>query len=68
MREYQISPDRYTVVTNAELDDLVEEITSANPMSGEKMVSGKLRCQGIYLQRWKIRESLHRVDPSTHVQ
>ena len=63
MREYQISPNRYAVITDDELDNLVGEITRASPLTGEKTVNGKLRCQGIYLQRWRIRESLHRVDP-----
>lgn len=63
MRDYQLSPSRYSLITDMDLDCLVEEITSANPLSGEKTVCGKLRCQKIFLQRWRIRESLHRVDP-----
>ena len=63
MREYHLSPSAYTAISDAELDYLVKEITSATPLSGEKTINGKLRSQGIHVQRWKLRNAIHRVDP-----
>ena len=37
---------------------------SLNPLIGEKTVSGRLRHQGVYVQRERIRASLRRVDPA----
>jgi hypothetical protein len=31
---------------------------------GEKSVSGRLRSQGIHIERQRVRDSMHRVDPS----
>lgn len=58
-----MSPSSYTSITDAELDYLVIEITSVTPLSGEKTINGKLRSQGIRIQRWKLRNAIHRVDP-----
>ena len=64
IREYQMSANAYVSITEAEIDYLVHEVVSAHPRSGEKIVHGKLRSQGLHIQRWKVRESLARVDPS----
>ena len=54
----------YSSITDAELDNLVREITHIHPRCGEKSVSGRLRGNGIHVQRQRIRESLQRVDPA----
>ena len=41
----------------------VESLKVTHPLIGERMVIGMLRSQGTFVQRWKIRESIHRVDP-----
>ena len=43
---------------------MVEEITHLYPHCREKILSGRLRSNGIHIQRQRIRDSLHRVDPS----
>ena len=61
---HQLSTHNYTVIADIELDDLVQEMSANFPRCGEKMVQGRLRAQGIHIQRQRIRESLHRVDNS----
>ena len=63
MRELCISPTSYTAISDDELDNITCAITSAYPQCGEKLVSGRLRSQGIHVQRQRVRDSLHRVDP-----
>ncbi|CAB3999437.1 uncharacterized protein LOC110247927 [Paramuricea clavata] len=46
-----------------EVDELVASIIQLSPNSGEVMVRGALRARGVKIQRWRIRESLMRVDP-----
>lgn len=37
---------------------------SVFPRCGEKLIHGRLRAQGVHVQRQRVRESLRRVDPS----
>ena len=60
LHQYQLSTRNYSTLTYVELDLMVEQF----PRCGEKKVYGRLRMQGINVQRKRIRESLHRVDPS----
>lgn len=62
MRELRISSTSYTAISDGELDNICA-ITSAYPQCGEKSVSGRLRSQGIHVQRQRVRDSLHHVDP-----
>ena len=62
MTKYGI--DRYTTVTNEDLDRLVEEITTLFPRCGEKTIAGRLIAGGIRVPRQRVRDSLLRVDPT----
>ena len=42
---------------------MVRNISSLHPQCGEKNITGRLRSQGILVQRKRIRESIRRVDP-----
>ena len=64
LNAYQLSTRNYSIIADIDLDALVQEMCSVFPRSGEKLVYGRLRAQGIYVQRERIRESLRRVDPS----
>lgn len=64
LHEKQIYLRSFTLMSDDELDELVSEITRANPLSGEKTISGRLRSQGIQIQRQRIREAMQRVDPT----
>ena len=54
----------YTDVSDQELDSTIETYKATHPNDGENMVTGSLRSSGIYVRRKRIRESIHRVDPS----
>ena len=64
MMEYGISSHKFSDIDDAELDDMVRGIITLFPNSGEKTVSGRLRSNGVRIQREKVRESMRRVDPS----
>ena len=64
LHDFQISPNAYSSISDASLDEMVESVTSLHPKCGEKTINGRLRSQGICVQRERIRESLRRVDPS----
>ena len=61
--EFHLSPCNYSAMTDTQLDEAVQCITSLHPRCGEKTpVNGRLRSQGV-LSREKGSESLRRVDP-----
>lgn len=53
----------YTEISDADLDILIEAYTQEKPESGIRYVTGFLRHHGLNIQRRRIIESLHRVDP-----
>ena len=63
MRSYQLTTRNYSDISDADLDEIVRGMTLAFPRCGEKMTDGRLRCQGVLVQRERIRNSLRRVDP-----
>ena len=64
MQTYGLSTRAYTDVTDVQLDDTVRNMCSSHPSWGGKLIASKLRCQGVYVQRERIRESMRRVDPT----
>ncbi len=54
---------QYSVISEEELDSVVEDFVSKFPTAGQKTLSGHLSTLGIRIQHFKIRESLYRVDP-----
>lgn len=54
---------QYNVFTNQELNQIVTDVIQSTPNAGEAYVIGSLRSRGIRIQRWRIRQSLHEVDP-----
>lgn len=58
-----LQPLRYAVLSNHDLDRTVTHILQNTPNAGEVYVLGSLRARGIRVQRWRVRQSLHRVDP-----
>lgn len=53
----------FSQMSDADLDELVTTFVSNFPSAGQKTLAGYLLSQGHHIQRWKIRESLLRVDP-----
>eukprot|EP00112_Aurelia_sp_Birch-Aquarium-sp1_P020490 Seg5294.1 transcript_id=Seg5294.1/GoldUCD/mRNA.D3Y31 product="hypothetical protein" protein_id=Seg5294.1/GoldUCD/D3Y31 len=60
---YGISAQSYSVITDADLDEVVNEIKHFNPNCGSKNLFGYLAAKGIRVRRQRIRDSLQRVDP-----
>lgn len=58
-----VEPLSFATLSNQELDNLVNTILHNTPNAGEAYVLGSLRSRGLRVQRWRVRQSLHRVDP-----
>ena len=56
MKNYGLSVQNYTPLSDPELDSIVSEITSLFPHCGEKSISSKLQSRGIVIKRDRIRE------------
>jgi len=54
----------YSDLTDPELDRIIQELLISNPCLGERMVQGHLLAKGHKVQRFRMRESIHRVTPS----
>ena len=54
---------RYDDIDDRGLDTTVSEFVVSFPCAGQKTIEGHLKAQGHHVQRWRIRESLLRVDP-----
>ena len=63
MRELGIESYRYSDVSDSQLDEMVNNIIQLQPSHGIRTVQSRLRASGFTLQRERVRESLHRVDP-----
>ena len=50
-------------IYDRDLDDIVTSFVADFPCAGQKTLAGYLSSQGYHIQRWRIRESLLRVDP-----
>ena len=53
----------FTCISNEDLDRIVLEIKRNHPNSGERLMIGHLQRLGIIVQRYRLRASIHRVDP-----
>jgi len=54
----------YTDISDQDLDEIIVHYKQTHPHDGERMIIGYLRSLSIHLQRWRICQSIHRVDPS----
>ena len=64
MSEYGIEyRDRYSTMSDSELDNTIRLIYRDQHKMGEVMLMGHLRSQGIHVQRKRLRDAIHRVDP-----
>jgi hypothetical protein len=61
-QEYGIL-EKYSVISDSDLDSIIINILSNTPNAGEKLVIGSLRSRNIHLQRWRIRDRLNVLDP-----
>ena len=61
-RELDIE-DKYTHISEHNIDIVVGQLLRESPNMGEKMLKGALLSKGITMQRRRLRESVERVDP-----
>lgn len=53
----------YSSISDSDLDRAVTSIKQSHPNDGERLMIGHLHRIGIIVQRWRVRASIHRVDP-----
>ena len=64
MNEYRIDyKEKYSEISDHELDYTIKQIYQDQHKMGEFMLMGHLRSKGINVQRKRLREAIHRVDP-----
>ena len=63
LREAGVAARKYSDISDAALDAIVRDIRHRHPHSGQSMIQGMLTAMGYLLQRYRVRESLQRIDP-----
>ena len=63
VRESGLDIQRYSDISDDELDTIVGQFQSENQNYGQQLLLGHLKAQGIHIQRRRLRESVHRTDP-----
>ena len=62
MSEYGLTKTNFIDIDDSELDLKVGETMKEFPLCGENMVRQMLIQKGVRVQRWRLRDSIHRVD------
>lgn len=60
---FSLDFERYSLITEDQLDSVVRAEQQEFPGTGETNMIGGLRRRGIFVQRWRVRESIQRMDP-----
>lgn len=55
---------RYSSISDSEIDSIISIIQGSNPQTGYRIVDGIFRANQLIIQRERIRESLRRVNPN----
>lgn len=64
LQEWNLPLDiNYSVISDNDLDRLVAELKRKYPTCGEVLLTSHLLIRGIRIQRFRLRASLHRIDP-----
>ena len=63
LAEENVDLDRYSNISDDELDILVREIQTNHPHSGRGLIQGQLESHGIRLQRYRLIDNIHRTNP-----
>lgn len=63
LTEVNVSVNKFTDISDSELDENVRLLQSQYPKCGQGMLRALLQQRGIFVQRYKVRESTRRVDP-----
>ena len=62
MTSYGLRKHTFSEISDHALDEVVRQLTEDFPNCGENMIGQMLRGKGVTVQRYRLRESLHRVD------
>lgn len=62
LETFGLSARSYTDITDQVLDEVVHELIKCHPNVGAKMLGSFLMQQKIRVQRYRVRDSMHRVD------
>lgn len=62
MRKFGLCKNEFSVITDGDLDEQIAKIGQEFPHCGESMVKQILIGKGIKVQRWRLRDSIHRID------
>ena len=60
--KFGIEPS-FSNISDSDLDQTINAILHLTPYSGESYIMGSLKGRGVHVQRYRVRESLRRVDP-----
>ena len=63
MSDFGMDSNRFYEISDAHLDERMGEIVARLPNCGIRSIQSNLRADGVVLQRERVRQSLHRVDP-----
>ena len=63
LKESNVQIDKYTDISDSELDNVVSQVQQQHPNIGQIMLQGFLQQRGVIVQRYRIRESICRTDP-----
>ena len=62
MVNYDLSQQTFSILTDDNLDEQVNKVINDFPRCGENMIMQILRQTGISVQRYRLRDSIHRID------
>ena len=62
MQEFNISKCNFSQCTDDELDNYIVNVINEFPFCGENFLGQILKNRGLHVQRYRLRESIHRVD------
>lgn len=63
IREYGIDYQRFSGISQTDIERAVVAVKGQHPNAGEVMIQGHLTSKGVHVQRDKVREAIHTVDP-----
>ena len=63
IKDFGINYERFSRLSESDVEHEVRVIKQDHPNSGEVMVQGHLQSKGIHVQRDKVRKAIHAVDP-----
>lgn len=56
-------PTTFSDISDEEIDGHCKSYRESHPYTGERELIGHLRSLGVFVQRYRLRDSIHRVDP-----